>query len=187
MISTKQAHSGINIGFHILILFTFLTIFFFTFIAHKERDTITYELKRAINKNMSIIMDNIDKMNQKINNKIDWNLVYELVNKIEKKYRDKSDPTIDHNRQLLKLSIIICIIIMITLIGSILYFTVYKKIDIGLGKILFENFFIFIIVGIIEVFFVLNVSLKYSPVKPSDMINQIIDRTEYHVNEKLKN
>lgn len=187
MISPEKAHHVINLGFHIWILFTFLTIFFFSFISRKERDMVTSELNNAITKNVPTIMDNIDKMNQKSGNIIDWNVVDQLANKIEKKYGDKPDPKIDeHNRHLVKMSIIICSVLLVILIGAILYFTVYKKMEIGLDTILLENFFIFIFVGIIEAIFFLNVALKYAPVTTSDMMNQIIDRTEYHVNEQLK-
>ena len=187
MISPEQAHYGINLGFHIWILFTFLTIFFFTFIARKEKETVTRELNSAISKNVPSIMDNIDNMDKSIGNKVDWSKVNKMANKIEEKYGNKPDPNIDaHNNKLIKISIIICSVLLVVLIGAIVYFTVYKNMDIGLGIILLENLCIAIFVGIIEAIFFLNVALKYAPVTTSDMMNQLIDRTEYHINEQLE-
>lgn len=187
MITPEQAHHGINLGFHILILFTFLTIFFFTFIAQKERDAVTKELNNVINKNVPAVMDNIDKMNKRLGNKLDWGQVNDMANKIEEKYGNKPDPSIDaHNKRLIKIAVIICGCLLLILIGAIVYFTVYKKMDIGLGTILLENFVIAVLIGIIEAVFFLNVALKYSPVTTSDMMNQLIDRAEYHINEQLE-
>lgn len=187
MISAEQAHNGINIGFHILILFTFLTILFFTFIAGKERDSVTKELNNSIRKNIPVVMDNIDTINQKIGSKLDWGTVNDMANKIEERYGNKPDPEIDiHNKKLVKKAVIICCVLLFIIICAILYFVVYKKMDIKLGTILLENFFIFVFVGIIEVLFFLNIVLNYSQVTTSDMMNQLIDRSEYHINEQLE-
>ena len=142
-------------------------------------------IKQVINKNVPAVMDNIDKMNKRLGNKLDWGQVNDMANKIEEKYGNKPDPSIDaHNKRLIKIAVIICGGLLLILIGAIVYFTVYKKMDIGLGTILLENFVIAVLIGIIEAVFFLNVALKYSPITTSDMMNQLIDRTEYHMNEQ---
>ena len=144
-------------------------------------------IKQVINKNVPAVMDNIDKMNKRLGNKLDWGQVNDMANKIEEKYGNKPDPSIDaHNKRLIKIAVIICGGLLLILIGAIVYFTVYKKMDIGLGTILLENFVIAVLIGIIEAVFFLNVALKYSPITTSDMMNQLIDRTEYHINEQLE-
>jgi hypothetical protein len=187
MISPKQVHRGINIGVHIWILFTFLTIFFFMFISRKEKDVVTDELNNAINHNIPVVMDNIDKINKKVGNTINWVDVNSMANEIEKKYGNKPDPDIDiHNKKLIKISAIVCGALFVIIVGFIIYFSIFKKMDIGLGSILLENFFISIFIGIIEALFFLYIALLYSPVNTSDMMNQIIDRTEYQINTQLK-
>jgi hypothetical protein len=187
MVSPKQAHYGINLTLHIWILFTFLTIFFFTYITRKEIDTITRELNSAIDKNIPVVMDNIDSYDKKVGGKIKWGQVNNIAKKIEEKYDNKLDPEINvHNKKLIKISIIICVVLFLIVISAILYFTLYKKYDIGLGTIILENFFIAVFIGIIEALFFLNVALKYSPVTTADMVTQIINRTEYNVNEQLE-
>jgi hypothetical protein len=187
MISPRQVHRGINIGVHMWILFTFLTIFFFTFISRKEKDVVTHELNNAINHNIPLIMDNIDKTNQTISNNIKWDYVTNMANKIQKKYGNKPDPDIDiHNKKLIKISAIICGSLFLIIVGFIMYFSIFKKMDIGLGVILFDNFIISIFIGIIEALFFLYIAMQYSPVTTSDMMNQIIDRTEYQINRQLE-
>jgi hypothetical protein len=187
MISPKQAHRVINIGFHMWILLTFLTIFFFLFISRKEEKAVTQELNNIINQSVPLVMDNIEDINQKLGNNMNWSYVNYVADNIEKKYENKPDPDIDiHNKKLMKISSTICVILLLIIIGSIIYFIVFKKMDIGLGSILIENFFISIFIGIIEAFFFLNVALKYSPVTSSDMINHIFDRTEYQINKQLE-
>jgi hypothetical protein len=167
-------------------LFTFLAIFFFTFISRKEKDVVTSELNNAIKKTVQNVMDNIDKMNQKYGNKLNWGDVNDIAKKIEKKYGNKPDPAIEkHNKKLFNIFIIVCVSLFVILVCSIIYFTIYKKMNIGLSIILLENFLIAVFIGIIEALFFLNVALKYSSVTTSDMVAQIIDRTEYHINEQL--
>lgn len=185
MISPKEAHYGINLGFHIWILFTFLTIFFFTFISRKEKESVTRELNSAINTNMPDVLDSIDEMDSKFGIPIDWGKVNNAAENIKNKYNGPDPEISKHNNNLIKTSVLICGGLLIVLIGFIVYFTYYKKYDIKLGSILIENFFIALFVGIIELLFFLNIALKYAPVTTSDMVNQLVDRTEYHIDKEL--
>jgi hypothetical protein len=187
MVSPEQVHKAVNLGFHVLILFVFLTIFFFTFIVKKERDAITSELNSAIDENIPTILDSIDQMNTKIGGKtIDWSQVDKISKKIDSKYNNKPDPDIEeHNKKLVRNSIIICSILLLILVGSISYFSLYKKYDIGLKEILIDNLLIAIFVGIVEAIFFINIASKFSPITASDMVTQLIDRTEYQINKQL--
>ena len=186
MITPEQAHRGIDLGFHVLILFTFLSIFFFSFIARKERDAVTSELNNSIDNTIPIILDNVDKMNKKTGININWEAVNDFAQKIEQKYGNNPDPDIDkHNKKLVITAVFIGGVLLFIIICSILYFKLYKKYDISLGKILLDNFLVFIFIGIIEGLFFMNVALKYSPVTESDMITNIINRTEYQINQQL--
>jgi hypothetical protein len=186
MVSPEQVHKAVNLGFHVLILFVFLTIFFFTFIVKKEHDAITSELNSAIDENIPTILDSIDQMNKKIDGNIDWSKVDNISKKIDSKYNNKPDPDIEeHNKKLVKNSIIICSILLLILLGSIFYFSLYKKYDIGLKEILIDNLLIAIFVGIVEAIFFINIASKFSPITASDMVTQLIDRTEFQINKQL--
>ena len=86
MISPKDVHKGIDLGFHVWILFSFLTILFFTFISRKEKDSITRELNSVIDDNVPKVLNNIDKLDQRFGTPIDWNSVNNMAKNIEKKY-----------------------------------------------------------------------------------------------------
>ena len=60
-----------------------------------------------------------------------------------------------------------------------------KNYNIGLLEILKENLLVFFLVGTIELLFFIYIALKYSPVKSSDISNNIIDRIEYNIKNKL--
>lgn len=185
MISPEEAHYGVNLGFHIWILFTFLTILFFTFISRKEKDSVTKELNSAIDDNVPDVLDSIDKMSGEFGIPVNWSKVNTMAENIKKKYNGP-DPDIEkHNKGLIKTAVLICAGLLLVLICAVLYFTYYKKFDIHIKTILIENFFIAVFVGLIELLFFLNIALKYSPVTTSDMINQLVDRSEYHINQEL--
>jgi hypothetical protein len=185
MITGKEAHHGINLGFHIWILFTFLTIFFFTFISRKEKDAVTRELNDAISNSVPEVLTGVDNITQEFGGKISWGKINNFAKKIEKKYNGPDPAIAQHNNKLIITSVIICIVLLVLLICTMLYFSYYKKLDIEMGIILVDNFFIAVFVGIIELLFFMNIALKYTPVTTYDMVNQIIDRAEYHINEEL--
>ena len=189
MITPNQAHHGINMGLHICILFTFLTILFFMVISKAETKATGKELTKVVQKYIPKALNYIDKSDKKIfqpNGIIVWDEVDNLATKLDQKYNG-SDPKIaQHNKQLLIKTIIIGGILWLVLIGLIVYFTVYKKYDIQLKSILIDNFFIFTFVGIIEVLFFTNIAIKYIPVTSADMTNSLIDRVNYHVKKQLK-
>lgn len=180
-----QLHEGLNIGFHVWILFTFLTIFFFKFITRRERETITHELNSEIKNQVKVILDNVVSGYEYIGEEPDWDAINQIATNIEKKYNGK-DPEIDiHNQKLLNLAIGISVGIFALLIGFILYFGVYKEYNLKLKDVLIDNVVIAIFVGIIELLFFLKVALNFSPITKSEMITDIIDRTQHNINIHL--
>lgn len=182
MISPYQAHIGINILFHILILFVFLTVFFFSFISKTEKKAIRNELNNIIQDEIPIVMKNIDDVAGEY---IPWTKVNDMAVKFKSRYNGKVPYVDKNNRKLFKTSIIICIVIVILIILSIVYFKFYKKYDIGLSKILVENLIISSLVGLIEALFFLHIGLKYVPITTSDLVSSLVDRSEYQLYKQL--
>ena len=174
MISEKEAHNGINLGFHVLILFIFLTIFFFTYITKREKKLITKEIDAAIESNVPEILDGINKLPKEKDYVVNWYGIKSFAENLDKKYDNKPDKKIEsHDKHLLYLAIIICCVLLILIVGGMIYFKYHRKYDLGLKTILFENFIIAICVGMIELIFFFKVASKYSPIMKSDMVNQI--------------
>ena len=182
MISQENAHHSVNIAIHMWILFTFLTIFFFTFISKTERKAVKSELSEVIKNDFPIALNSLDKV---AGNYIQWNKINDMAEKIKTRYKGK-DPLIEqHNNKLLKTAIIICGAFLLIIIGVIMYFTLYKKYDIGIKEIISENLLIAVLVGIVEAVFFLYVALEFIPVTTSDLVTDFIDRTEYQINKQL--
>ena len=179
MISPFQASTGINILCHILILFVFLTVFFFSFISKTEKKLIRNELNDIIEDEIPIVMKNIDDIGGAY---IQWKKVNDMATKVKSRYNPKVDKD---NRKLFKKSIIICIVLLIVIILSIVYFKFYKKYDLGLSKILVETMVISCLVGLIEVLFFLHIRLKYVSVARSDLVSELVDRSEYQLYKQL--
>ena len=178
-------HFIINNLFHVLILLTFLTIIFFTFISKKEEDTVSRELNSVINNQVPSMLDNLNDLDGKLNNSIKWENLSKVADKLDDKYKGDDQSIKKHNDKLLQTSVILCSIVFIIIILLIIYYKVINNYNIGLLEILKENISVFFLVGIIELLFFINVALKYSPVKSSDMSNIIIDRIEYNIKNKF--
>lgn len=187
MFTPKQAHDGINIGFHVWILLIFLAFFFFKFVAQREAEIMTDQLNKPIQKEVPIVLSSIHDLDQQLDcpshqGMIDWEKVSDMANELENENGPDHD-VVKHNRELILYSVILCVTIFILLVGAIIYFSVHKKYDIRLKEILINNMIIFILVGIIEALFFWTVALKHVSVIPAKMVNDIIDRVEYHVNK----
>jgi len=180
MITPQTAHKFVSIAFHMWILFLFLTTFFYLFIRKTEKKVINDELSNIIQTQIPVILKKLDDLG---GDNIPWDRIDKIAQQIKNKGKD---PKIEaHNKKILTIAISICIVGFFVIFSSIIYFTVYLKYDIGLKEILVENIIVSILVGIFEAVFFLNIALKYSPVKPSQLTSNIIDRLKYQLNKQL--
>lgn len=183
----SSASYQINITLHIFILFTFLTIFFFTFLSKVETENINNVTKDLIKSQTSIILsdinDNISKVTPDITqDKIDLN---KLADNLENSSKKDIPELKNNNNKLLYISIGIILFIFFIFIGLIIYYKVYKKQDIGFKHILLENIIIFSFAGLIEYLFFMYVAVKYIPVTPDVLTGSILDNIEDKFNDVL--
>ena len=189
MVSPQFVHKVVNLGLHMLILFSFLTIFFFLYISVEE----TKKVKNSIN---TIIQDNtykslvyIDKLDKKSSIDKTGNINWEKIKKgaidIQEQSKNKIPYIEKNNKKLIKRSLIIITCFFILLLCITLYFTLYKKYDIDLRSIVIENIIIFLCVAIIEVLFFTFIITKYIPFGPDFVANSLINRIKYNVNKTL--
>lgn len=183
----SSASYQINITLHIFILFTFLTIFFFTFLSKVETENINNVTKDLIKSQTSIILsdinDNIPKVTPDITQyKIDLN---KLADNLENSSKKDIPELKNNNNKLLYISIGIILFIFFIFIGLIIYYKVYKKQDIGFKHILLENIIIFSFAGLIEYLFFMYVAVKYIPVTPDVLTGSILDNIEDKFNDVL--
>lgn len=163
MVSQRYANYSLYIGLHIFILFTFLTIFFFTYASKLKKKRVNDTLDCIVHKQVSKFMSQVDILDKKLKlnsyRTINWDFVNNLAKKLEKKSQRKLSE-FDNNNNILKwISILIVGILFTILIGMYIYFKLIKKYDIHIGRIFTENLIFFSLIGIVEIIFF----VKYNP------------------------
>jgi hypothetical protein len=180
----SSASYNINITLHVLILFTFLTIFFFTFLSQVEVKNVNNVMSQLVDGQTKNTLDLIKSNSDKIPElSISKDNLSNVANNMEKSSKVPIKSISDNNKKLKKISIIMISCIFLLLVGMIIYYKVYKKYDIGFSHILIENLIIFSFAGIIEYLFFTNVAVKYVPVTPDVASSSILDG----IKDKFKN
>ena len=182
----SSASYNINITLHILILFTFLTTFFFTFLSKVEEKNVNNVMSSLVEdqtiNTLNLINSNKDKIPGITLSTDNLNI---MANNMEQSSKVPIKSISDNNKKLKKTSIIMISCIFIFLVGMIIYYKVYKKYDIGFSHILIENLIIFSFAGVIEYLFFTNVAVKYVPVTPDVATSSILDSIKDKINNTL--
>jgi len=179
----SSSNYNLNVGLHILILFTFLTILFFLYISKVEKNVINNNLTDMINKYIPKLLDQINNVKE-FNMKDDKN-IYNYAIKIQNESKN-SFPQVTQNNRLLFTAIVIIIIFSLSLILTYIYFKVFKHEEIDLRSIFIENVLIFSFVGIIEFLFFNNIVSQYSPTNASDAFTAILNRIQNRFSNYLQ-
>lgn len=187
MISEQQANYSLNIGLHVLMLFTFLTVLFFVIIVSKEKESINNAMNNVINKQIPKLLDGINDINKKYNiGTIDWTKLNILAENVYNNSQGDSQETIDNNNRLKWVSIIIIITLTVILLGLFLYYKFILKFNITIKRIIGENIVIFIFIGIIEYVFFMSIASKYIPTTNELVSNTIFDSIKKRIQSELK-
>lgn len=166
----------VNIMIHSLLLFIFLTVFFWKFISKKEKETIQDELSDIIQEQVPKVLKNIDDLDT--NKKIDWKELKKSSEKVIEKSQGQDQLIKNNNDNLEKFNFI-----FIGVFTFVTFFTIFiiinrKQGHVDFKDIILENLIIFSFVGIIEYLFFTKIVLRYVPVEPDFMVNSIIDSTK---------
>ena len=180
---SKNANYRINISLHVLILFTFLTVLFFTYISKLEIESITNVLNSAINDHVGIALSKINN-SPNVSDYINWDQLNKMAKDIQITAKDESVAVVANHRRLLIIGIVI--IILLSLILIIIYVYYYNKdADINIKKILLENIIVFSFIGAIEFLFFTKIASKYIPVTPDMLTDTILERVKFKLFEYL--
>lgn len=186
MSSQKQANYIINIGIHIYILFTFLTIFFFLYASKLAKKSINRALSNIIDKETNKFLTQLNTMDKKIAEvEINWDNVNKIAQKIEQSSQGELSSITEHNERLRKVAISIVIGLGVFLVLLYLYFRLSKGYKIKLGNIILENLVIFTFIGIIEYLFFTRIASKYIPTTPDFVVSSILDRVKYQIAQRI--
>ena len=179
--STKYStYFALDIMIHTLILFTFLSIFFFMYVSKIEKNAFESEIGDLIEKTITNMLDK-----NKTNAKIVLSDGKGILTNLQNLYTMPSNYSRERNT-LVKFSAIFIIVLLICCILSII---ITLKVDCGqnvhMGHIIIENILVFICIGIIEFWFFSNVAIKYIPTSPSLMIDTMITALKKELNPDL--
>ena len=171
---------SLDVALHVLILFTFLTIFFFAYVSKLEKQSLDNTITNSVSDNTNTLLNDIKQLSQKYNIKINWNTINEIADKLVKNSQGEVPEIKDNNEQLYKGSMIVIIVGYLLFIGIIIFLKYYMGYDIHIGHILLMNIIIFSITGLIEYFFFMNVASKYVPVMPNEISDAMLERIKYN-------
>ena len=183
MITKSRAHLIIHMLLHCIILFIFLTVFFFAYLSKKEGSAVSNSMEHIINKEVPVILDEIDDVSKKIKiGDINWGKVDQEAVKLMNKPIDTTKVN-KHNDKIKMTSIIIIISLLAIFIGFMIYFIYYKKYDINLRNILIDNMIVSLVVGVLEFLFFTMIALHYVPVTNTEATNFIVNSLERKARE----
>lgn len=188
MLLENDVNYSTNIFLHVFILFTFLTIFFFTFISNLTKQNVQDAFSDIIDKEVEQLLTGLDGWDKRANPKnypnIDYVQLDDLAKKIIANARDGDAAINKNNTRLLWIGIGSVIGLFVLMTAFVLYFSKVKKYNIHLGKTILENIVMFTLVGGIEVYFFLKIVSKYIPVTPDYVGKTILERIKYHITQK---
>jgi len=176
-ISCKKTSSnfefGINVTFHVLILFTFLTVFFLLFISKLAKSSFENQIGDLIDSNFDKAFYNLDESSKR---KLYMILDKSQLDKLREKYNQPSDYVKEHNKWITISAIAISVVGVLGLI-MILYL-IYNSCGkcVPLTHIITENIITFIFIGLVEYLFFVNVAFKFVPASPSLLTNSLINK-----------
>lgn len=189
MLTNSQVNYSLNIGLHMLILFTFLTIFFFAYVSKLEKKAASDAMEQIIEEQTGNILAQFNKFDGKFTDKpiIKWSAVRKLAQDIVDKNQGEDKDIKENNEKLRVIGISMIVGLLILWIGSVLFFKFIQKRDINLGHIVVENLVIFAFIGVIEYGFFTKVASKYIPVTPDFVAIRLLERIKYRVSKNFGN
>lgn len=148
-----------SIYLHVFLLFSFLTLFFWTVISKTESNSINNEVVSGISEGLK---------NVRISDKI---FTPEISNYMVKFYEGENMTVKRNNDVLLKFNITIIVLLLVGLFSSFFVRYIFCGKNINWFEVIGENAIILLLVGAIEYYFFMNIASKYVPVMPSYLPN----------------
>jgi len=172
-----SADLAVDILIHTVILFGFLTVFFFLFMSRVTKKTINHALSNFVSDQTQKVLEKVAYWDKKFTGgSINWNAVANVAAKNEEKYEGKTAQIVDHNNNLLKAAIIANIVLVILTVLVILFLRYVLKRQFSLGQIIVQNIVVFALVAGLEIVFFLNIAKNYIPAQPDLVATTVIGR-----------
>ena len=170
----------INLLCHVFILLTFLTMFFFKYIAGLTESHVDSELKSLVQDQTDQLLGFIDKRDTQ--HVIRWDMVSQVADRLISESQGNLSFIVENNQNLYDDSMCALFMMALVIVGLVAYF-VFRGVNLRLKFIFMENLVIFAFVGMIEIYFFMNIASKYIPVLPDDAIKDAFSR----IRQRLSN
>ena len=166
----KTTYVGLNITVHIIILFSFLALFFFLYVSKIEEQAFKDEIGNVIETNIQSALTN--------RREYSLPLVKQAIPFLEyaKVQHSQPEQVSEKQNMLVKFSAGFTVLMLIGIcVSIILTLTLDCNKHVPITEILLENTATFILVGIIEFLFFTKIAMKYVPAPPTLMMKTIIN------------
>lgn len=170
----------INLLCHVFILLTFLTMFFFKYITGLTESHVDSEMQSLVQDQTDQFLTFID--NQDTQHIIRWDMVSQVADRLIDESKNNLSFITENNKNLYDDSICALFIIALVIVGLVAYF-VFRGVNLRLKFIFMENLVIFAFVGMIEIYFFMNIASKYIPVLPDDAMKDAFSRIKQRLSE----
>ena len=162
---------------HVLLLFIFLTIFFWTVIRNAESKSLYTELNDTIDKTLKHV-DIVSEIEKYEKSSISENTINNIRDYFDGYFSVEDQTYVNNNSQLLSFNVVIIILIAFSLFATIFVRYLICGKTINFLEIIGENIFILILVGAIEYFFFMQIASKFVPVKPSYLTDVVKNKLD---------
>tara|TARA_Y100000591_G_C21616244_1_gene585466 strand:+ start:39 stop:590 length:552 start_codon:yes stop_codon:yes gene_type:complete len=163
-----------NISLHCVVLFTFLTIFYWNFIVYEEIDAIYKLIKENVIDNLNNMFNNNIKILE-LTLKTDYNPILDPLNKSIQGDNIIQDKLYELNHDKYKSINIIILLLLYIVFLLILYYLFENKYDINYKEIIIENIILIFLIGTIEGTFFLLIAKQYIPIRDVDINETMIE------------
>jgi len=169
----------VNLLCHVCILLTFLTLFFFEYVSKLTTENIDGEMKSLVEAQTDQLLQYVDQRDTQ--HQIRWDLVDTAAQALAADSNHAVRSIVEHNTQLYDqtLGTLGLLVLVIVLLSGYL---VWRGVDLQFKFIVLENLIIFAFVGMIEVYFFMNIASQYVPVLPDEALRAIFARLKTNLN-----
>ncbi len=167
---------SVDVIVHVLILFAFLSAFFFFYIVKLEKNSLKGVANSAVNDNTNTILDYLAELEKKLPGdvRVNWGALRNWASNLIETSQGETPAISLNNKHLLRTSIIVVSVLLTVFLGLIAWGK-YMGYDIGLRHILMINLIVFCLAGACEFVFFQKVASRYIPITPDVAINEVLN------------
>lgn len=168
----------LNILFHVLVLFTALTVLYITVVAPMESQSLQKEVDTSV---QSAIRTAYDKQAPATQQQLQQGLNFAMpaLLKLRKRYAGDDPCRVAHNKTVLAQAWTIVGLLAVVFVVAV---AVLAASGVSMGRpvahIIFENLIIFAVVGVVEFMFFKLVASKFIPVMPSEITRDALQAVD---------